>query len=282
MGDATRKRKQLQALLLTHPWCVYCGAPATTIDHCPPRCFFEGRQWPESYAFPACADCNEQARLDEQALGVLIRIKLSANPQKRNAEWEKLMRGVRNNQPRVLAEWTEHGGIISQKHGMRERFGVEGDRLRREGWGLWNIGPLTQSVMIRFMIKLSKALYYRHNGVLFDGVIYASHIDSLSKDSTPAFFADILRMAPTLLAPKRNNRSLADQFIYRFNHNAEHGVMYAVVQFSEQFIFQLIALRSDMDEKLAVMAREAKAELPAVGIGRYVCPLTHTPAVKVA
>lgn len=111
----------------------------------------------------------KQARLDEQALGVLIRIKLSADPLKLNAEWQKLMRGVRNNQPHVLAEWTELRGIISQKHGMRERFGIEGDRLRREGWGLWNMGPLTQSIMIRFMIKLSKALYYRHNGVLFDG-----------------------------------------------------------------------------------------------------------------
>jgi hypothetical protein len=276
MGDATRKRKYTNALLLKNPWCIYCGSPATTTDHCPPRCFVENRQWPESYAFPACAPCNEEARLDEQALGVLVRIRLSGDPHKPNPEWEKLVRGVRNNQPNVLAEWTSGDGIISQKHGMRERFGVGGDQLRRDGWGLWNIGPLTQSIMTRFMIKLSKALYYRHNAVLFDGVIYATHIDSISKDSTPAFFADILRMAPGLLEPKRNNTSLADQFIYRFNHNAEHGVMYAVVQFSEQFIFQLIALRSDMAEKLAAMVGESAAEMAEMIVGRYVCRLTHT------
>jgi len=49
-------------------------------------------------------------------------------------------------------------------------------------------------------------------------------------------------MAPVVPEIERNRKPLFDQFIYRFNHSPEHRVMYAVVQFGEQFIFQLIAI----------------------------------------
>jgi hypothetical protein len=261
-------------MLLDNPGCIYCGAPATTTDHCPPRCFFEGRQWPESYEFPACARCNDEARRDEQALAVLIRIKLSHDPKGRiDPEWERLVQGVRNNQPAVWAEWNALSGRVSQKRAMREILGVDGDPLRHAGWGLFNIGQLTQDTIQRFMIKLSKALYFQHTKTLFGGVIYVSHINGLSRDFTPDFITEILRMAPSLPILKRNNRSLTDQFIYRFNHSAEYGVMYAIVQFSEQFIFQLIALRSDMERRLTAMAQD---ELPLAG--RYECSLKYTRA----
>ena len=43
----------------------------------------------------------------------------------------------------------------------------------------------------------------------------------------------MLRMAPGLSQSKRSHTPLQDRFIYRFNHSATDGVMYAVVQFSE-------------------------------------------------
>src|SRR5271168_2886590 len=35
MGEAKVKRNRRQELLAAHPFCIYCGAPATTTDHCP-------------------------------------------------------------------------------------------------------------------------------------------------------------------------------------------------------------------------------------------------------
>jgi hypothetical protein len=111
-------------------------------------------------------------------------------------------------------------------------------------------GPLTRAIIQRFMIKLSKALYFKHNQRTFDGVLYTHHINKLRADTTPEYLAEIYRMAPGLPELNRNSKSLYDQFIYRFNHSAEHRVMYAVVEFGVQWVFQLIAVSREMDSWL--------------------------------
>jgi hypothetical protein len=266
MGAARLKKTKRQQLLEAHPLCIYCGAPATTTDHCPPRCFFEGRIWPESYEFPACEPCNARARLDEQALAVIVRAK-ALSPL--NSEWEKLAQGVKNNQPEIVAEWMSMSRN-EQKSALRNTFGrAAGDTLRRLGWITINLGPLTKAMITRFMIKLAKALYFRHTNAPLDGFVYVSHINVVDKDTTPEFVNSILAMAPALPAIQRNNTSMLDQFIYRFNCSAEHGVMYAVVQFGEQYIFQLIALSKPAASGLAVLAQANGMELPTVN--RFEC-----------
>ena len=75
-------------------------------------------------------------------------------------------------------------------------------------------------------------------------------------DTTPEYLKSIYQMAPALPEIKRNSKSLYDQFVYRFNHSPEHGVMYAVVQFGQQWIFQLIAVSRQMDAKLIAISND--------------------------
>lgn len=164
-------------------------------------------------------------------------------------EWEAIGRGVRNNQPDLIAEWTSKRRN-EVKRDLRDIFGPDGDKRRAAGWTTINMGSLTMAMIRRFMIKLGKSLYYKHNGHIFDGVMYVTHIPPFSRDVTPAYMADILRMAPASPELVRNRKSLADQFLYRFNYSPEHRVMYAVAQFSEQFVFQIIALSHEMETKL--------------------------------
>jgi len=272
MGDAARRKSQFLKL---HPLCVYCGSAAKTTDHCPPRCFFLRRDWPETYEFPACELCNAGARLDEQALAVLIRTPLREERDETDQrEWDKLVDGVRNNQPQVLSEWRD----VSQneiKRDLRSTFGRElGDLLRQRGWGVANIGPLTQGMITRLMIKLSKALYYKHNGHVLDGILYVHHVDVTARDTTPEYIKGILRMAPAVAAIERNRKPLSEQFIYRFNYSPEAQVMYAVVQFGDQFIFQLIAMGREMHEKLVEL--NGGKDLP--NAGRHECYLTKNQA----
>lgn len=255
MGQARQKANARQRLLLRHSRCIYCGAPATTTDHCPPRCVFVGRQWPETYEFAACKPCNDEARLDEQAIGVLVRLKLSETQSAiAKDEWRQLLRGVMNNQYALVREWMSMRAN-ERRHVLREAFGQQGDFMRQAGWGSIRFGDLTHALVQRFMIKLAKALYYRHNGRVFEGVIYTRHISLLVRDSTPEFIQNILSGAPAVSEAMRSNQPLTDQFIYRFSHSPEHGVLYAVVQFSEQFIFQLIVLSWHMADYLAEVAR---------------------------
>lgn len=266
MGDAKRKLNRRQEFLKLRSRCVYCARPATTSDHCPPRSFFSGRHWPETYEFSACEPCNAAARLDEQALAVLVRSAMQPHGEADQLEWKRLVDGVRNNQPFVLAEWTSltRNEI---KYGLRRTFGGEGDRLREAGWGLAYNGPLTKAMIVRFMIKLTKALYYKHNNDIFDGVLYLHHIDLAARDTTPEYMRSILAQAPELAEIKRNQRSLSEQFLYRFNNSPEHGIMYAVVQFGNQFIFQVIAMNRKAEKGLIEL--QGGSELSTVG--RYEC-----------
>ncbi|HEU0082274.1 MAG TPA: hypothetical protein VFQ87_05325 [Bradyrhizobium sp.] len=184
-------------------------------------------------------------------------------------EWEKIVHGVKNNQPHVIAEWMDITRNKTKKT-LRLAFGRDGDRRRQEGWGMANIGPLTQAMISRFMIKLSKSLYYRHNNHVFDGVLYVNHINLIARNTTPEYLNGILKIAPRSPEIERNRRSLADQFIYPFNHSPEHRAMYAVVQFGEQFIFQLIAVSREMDEKLV----ETNQGIDLSKIGRHECFLS--------
>jgi hypothetical protein len=154
-------------LLEAHPRCIYCGAPARTTDHCPPRCFFKSRIWPEKYEFPACEPCNASARHDEQALAVIVRATALSLP---SPEWEKLVQGAKNNQPEVVAEWMSMSRN-EQKDALRNTFGRDaGDNRRRLGWMTINLGPLTKAMITRFMVKLAKALYFRHVKAPLDGL----------------------------------------------------------------------------------------------------------------
>ena len=266
MGDAKRRLKRRLEFLEMHPRCIYCAAPATTFDHCPPRSFFSERHWPETYEFPACQPCNAAARRDEQALVVLLRCTFRETGDAEQSEWNKLLDGVRNNQPDILAEW---GSVTRNelKHELRRIFGADGDRLRNTGWGMANIGPLTQAMLDRFTIKLAKALYYKHNGDILNGVLYIHHIDITKRDGVHEYLQSILLMAPALAEIRRNQRSLAEQFLYRFNNSPEHGVMHAVVQFGDQFIFQILAMSSLAEKKL----RELRGGAELSRAGRHEC-----------
>lgn len=58
-----------------HPTiCAYCGAPPTTRDHIPPECFFALPLPPRLITVPACKECNEDFRLDDEYFRLAILI----------------------------------------------------------------------------------------------------------------------------------------------------------------------------------------------------------------
>lgn len=189
------------------------------------------------------------------------------------SEWKDLMRGLRNNQPQFLAEWSSMTRN-QQKTSYRKKFGKQsGDEFLRAGWGVIRLGPLTQELFSRFMVKLGKALYYYHNKTLFDGVIYAVHVDPMSNENQSDYMNTIFKFAPELAISTRNKKSLSDQFAYRFNNEPQLGIMYAVVQFNEQFIAQIMAVKWDLDKRLQADLLQTGVEAPLQG--RFPCPLKH-------
>jgi hypothetical protein len=274
MGEAKRKAERNAEFLRQHPRCVYCGGPANTIDHCPPRCFFLRRQWPETFEFPACSDCNTSASLDEMAIAFLVRVKLSEPMSDIDfEELKRLARGARNYCPDLYAEWLQLGPV-GKKRAFREMFEEYGDAMRREKYGMLNIGKLSHLAIQRFLVKLGKALYYKHTDKLFDGVIYAKQYNFLTKENPDEFFEEILRVAHWPSDTRRNGQMLTEQFSYKFNCSPEHEVLYAVVRFSEQLIMQLIVIGWEMENRLIESGADPTG-WPA-NLGRHECPLKYT------
>ncbi len=250
MNEKKAKQHSRERLLHENPNCVYRGRVAETEDHCPPRCFFERRNWPEGYSFAACHACNQETRCDEQALAVLIRGTTTSSSALQFEEWKGLYKGVRNNTPEFFAEWNIKQPRRGVRRVMRESFGPVGDQLRREGWGPVHIGPLTQNAINRFTVKLGKALYYRHTKEVLDGIIYACRLNTLSDPSPIADLLNMKEMSPWVAITERGKTSLSDQFIYRFLSHETLGGVYAVVRFTDQFIFGILAVKHDLDQKI--------------------------------
>ena len=103
------------------------------------------------------------------------------------------------------------------------------------------LGPLTAEALGRFSRRLTKAIFYREVGERFEGVMYIRR-HSVADGSQPELLRQIAQYAPMGVTPIRAGEQLSDQFGYRFNASSDLGVLYAVVEFGPQVIFQIIAL----------------------------------------
>ena len=202
---------------------------------------------------------------------MLARVRPVDGPLEAHEEWLKLLVGVANNQPEFIVEWKDISATKFKRE-FRAAFGSTGDRLRWAGWGALNIGPLTRAAIQRFCIKVGKALYYRYNNELFDGDMYITHVDPMIRHKDNKEYLDsIFQNAPLFAAPERNSQSLSHQFIYRYNHTAELGALYAVVVFGPQLVFPIMALRTDLAERLRSDLPEARKSGQTEGL--FHCPL---------
>lgn len=91
-------------------------------------------------------------------------------------------------------------------------------------------------------------------------------IDPLIKNKNHEYLEQILRLAPTFASPARNTKSLADKFIYRFNHSPDLGAIYAVVLFGPQLAFQIMAVSQEIAERLDNHAVASGEPIPTEGV----------------
>jgi hypothetical protein len=240
VGQAKAKQHRREEFLKRHPLCCYCGAVATTTDHCPPRSLFEQRHWPEGYEFPACEPCNSEGRLSEIVIACLYRMRV-LRLDNYSGETRKLLQGLRNNRRDIVEEWLGSTSAWREAK-LREGFGPLGAEMQRRGYGVAQIGGKTHEVINYFGQKLSKALYYKHIERRLRGRLFCKSV-SLSTESE--LMKVSLEFAPGVPLIERSSKDLSGQFIYRYNFNVEYGVFCAVVGFGEQFGYIMFAMEQD-------------------------------------
>lgn len=215
MSSRSRLKKQF---LAEHPLCCFCGGAAAAVepDHIPSRVFFDNRQWPEGFVFPACVECNRASRHDEQVVAMLARIYPDATTEEGKQEVEERIRAVGHNYPEVLEE-------------MRPTIRQKRNAIRRYGWQLppgmsttelpvLSVnGPLVNGAVENFGRKLFCALFYKHaNQILpIEGGIAIKWFSNvqIENDEIPRSIGELLSGWPELV---RCRTSLENQFFYRY------------------------------------------------------------------
>jgi hypothetical protein len=224
MGEARRNAEsrsaKLKKFLKQHPLCCFCGGlhPAENFDHVPARSIFSGRQWPESYEFPACERCNRATSGDEEVVALLSRFGLSNED---NALWEldrfkRLLRSMRERRPELLAEmWVDNRGARAAL--KKRNIELPAGMMYRDLPLIAVNGPLVQNAVRSFAIKLGLALHYKHTGLAIppSGALWTRWWTnwSVQDDAIPS---SILSVAPEMPEVIRNRVDLSNQFSYRW------------------------------------------------------------------
>lgn len=198
-----------------------------------------------------------------------IRVSQHDNPEALK-EWRKYSQGVQNNNSEIVRELRRLGAAETKRE-MRERYGSVGDTLRHAGYSMVEFGSSTSAVIIRFLIKLGKALFYLHNERIFDGYMYIFDFLEMQRSMQREALMSLLSLAPQAAQLKRGNMTLSDQFFYRFNASPELGAFVGLIHLSEQFRFYMMCVDQDLDRKLEAGAHEIHENLP--DIAKYDCRL---------
>lgn len=215
MGAKSAHKKKF---LAAHPICCFCGGQtsATEPDHVPSRVFFENRQWPEGFEFPACVQCNRATRHDEQVVAMLSWIYPDPSTDEGKAEVYERIRAVQHNYPAVLKEMQPS---VRQLRNAAKKY----DLKLSPGQSVSELpvlsvnGPLVNRAVENFSRKLFCALHYKHVGKILpkSGGIAIRWFSNLQieNEEIPRSIAPILAGFPKL---ERSRIKLDDQFFYRW------------------------------------------------------------------
>lgn len=226
------KNKRRAHFLAANPFCCFCGsaAVATTVDHIPSRSCFIGRQWPDGFEFPACADCNTRTRLSEQVFSFYVRL-LGPEPS-RIEEIAAMLAGIQNNAPECLPTT---GLSANKKRAVMRHWGTQ--LARGETYSEQGLISLPKAVEIHFTRstqKLAKALYFKETRrpVCEDHCIFTNWSQYQIPSSQEAL-RSIQDVMPAYRLGERTNTNLGNQFAYWWGWNQEEDVFGVFVLFGD-------------------------------------------------
>ncbi|NHN85256.1 hypothetical protein GOB93_11470 [Acetobacter musti] len=243
MGDAKRRQMSRKAFL-TFPenqLCCYCGGLANEIDHFPPRNFFNKRQAPEGYIYPACSTCNRGKSLDEQALSLLVSM-LDWGIDDEDSRFRTHLHEVRNNRPEVIRELTALSSVQSKFH-LRQMFGTREavSNNGMNGWQAAELGPHSTDLLNKMCVWFGQTLYFKHNKEIFRGEVFATHLpwSAIRHEK----FQEIISKLSGIPNITHTSHDISAQFFYRYF--AVKGGFYAILQFRKPQIFFVICAMTE-------------------------------------
>ncbi|MGH7072849.1 MAG: HNH endonuclease [Stellaceae bacterium] len=133
-----------------HDICAYCGEPACTVDHVPPRCLFTPPLPSNLITIPACKNCNNGASDDDEVFRNELSIMAGSFRESANAA-ERLQPSLRS--------MRRNKATRKRVVGARpvERYSAGGIYL---GYGY--AVPMTPDAHNRVLTRIVRGLYWHH------------------------------------------------------------------------------------------------------------------------
>jgi hypothetical protein len=239
MGEQRIKRNKRRLFLAENCFCCFCGGSttATTVDHVPNKAFFVDRDWAEGYEFPSCDSCQRDSRIAELACAAVFR---SAPGRERGdyEQVEKLYRGFSKNDPDGFREFLgpERTSGLALPEAVRSRL------HRPDGTALFNLGPKMHAHIDEYVIKVTKALYFKHFGraVPSDAGIEFTTSSNAEIGESRERQIDAMRFPgiPTLVrcSNARRKEPISEQFHYSYLGSEPPGDAVFKIRFHQALI----------------------------------------------
>lgn len=251
-------KKRTTKFLAAHPVCCFCGGeePSTTIDHIPARSCFVGRQWPEGFEFPACAQCQNASRKDELAFSFYVRALDGRRAD--DGSMGKMLEGLANNLPEFVPDLSVSA---REKRSTYSRMGLIKPAGSIMGeLPVFRIPLQLHDVMMRYAMKIACAIFYREKGRVAP-TDYCMHVawgQAIDRKFIERSM-DFIEMTPMITVGSRSNFEMGNQFIYRCNKADDPDVLALIAIFGKGVVLQMLVLDADSAQKLDEMNPEEAA-----------------------
>lgn len=233
MGEAKKKRRQHEKLLVEYPMCCYCGGStlATTADHVPSRQLFWEKRRPKGLEVPACESCNRATSNEEQNIAFFSRIFPDPVDENQRKELARIAEQVSKYSPGLIPEMAS----LSQEEATRRKFelGIPG-----EGMPINANGPILNETMMTFGRKLGLALHFDVTKQIVSptgGVVvkWFTNLEILTSD----WLADeINRFFPNTQTLEQGTWHVGDQFGYSSSIVPDGSSGAYVARFRQSFV----------------------------------------------
>lgn len=108
-------------------FCAYCGGPAETRDHVPPRVFLD-KPYPSNLpVVPACRECNQKISIDEEYVARLLECVICGSTNVSDIERYRIA-SILKRKPKLTSRLNESRQILLDNNTW---FKIEADRIRR-------------------------------------------------------------------------------------------------------------------------------------------------------
>jgi len=258
MGAATRHR---QKFLKEHSVCAFCGAKATSIEHCPPRAMFQFRQWPEGFEFPSCEACNQGTANHDLLIAMIARMDPIADQGNLDGKLAGIMKNASKQHPELFKKMMPSANEARQ-HNREFRLQPNTGQTHQEVSSAVKIPNELHDAVCIFARKLAKSIFYQETQTPFpaNGCLISNWFTNAQLLSTGKYLVfDILKelggLAPAL---QRTGKYLNNQFEYKLSLSTEKDILVLQARFGNSFGF--VVFGCTIEGKLESMVNKLREQ----------------------